>query len=620
MGSLPVTGRRTSSCVQHTLSLCTTLSKRVRVSVLVVGMEYWDQHKKVPAAVWSRPASARGTFLRIISVNDVYKLGNYPRVATAVKAARAAAKDMDFVCISTLPGDFLSPCALTSLDGGRAMMKGLSIAQIDYACLGNHELDLGFVGLESILDSSSGTAILNSNMDVHLQKLPKFATVSIGDRTAVLGGFLTDDISIYPPSTKPSLRSVSSACIETWNAAKASDSDHRTPDLFIPMTHQLTAMDRKTAVALAQHDELKTRTPVILAGHDHEVFIEEAGQSVIVKVGADATNIGIVDIWWTAENVMKSAVHLLPATEFELDHDAKAFVDQQETFLKKLMGIPIAKVPTSGSLSTKKVRFEESAVATMLLSFVKRGLAREKVEVAMIQGGAIRAGADYAPGAPFLMGDLFSEFAFDCHQAIIDVPGRIIVASVQSTRSAPKPAANFLHLDDGCVVQYTPDHDTDGVEQHKLIMLNGQPVDLDRVYRVAIYQFLLTGLNVIEPLLSYVREYVKVPDVESCRPVKDIVMECCMKDAWRQLIGLNHWDGLHHSAETKAEMASAIKRAFEEMDTAQDGFVHPDELESYMKGKQSICNNHALIVQMIRTLDQNGDGKLSMKELTAIAI
>ena len=141
---LPVIGRRTSSCVQHTLRLCPTLSKRVCVSVLVVGMEYWDQHKKAPAAVWSRPASARGTFLRIISVNDVYKLGNYPRVATAVKAARAAAKDMDFVCISTLPGDFLSPCALTSLDGGRAMMKG-KVAEVCHRLVVSEGFNISFL-------------------------------------------------------------------------------------------------------------------------------------------------------------------------------------------------------------------------------------------------------------------------------------------------------------------------------------------------------------------------------------------------------------------------------------------------------------------------------------------
>ena len=42
---------------------------------------------KIPAAIWTRPATAHGKFLRIITVNDVYKLENYPNVATAILAA-----------------------------------------------------------------------------------------------------------------------------------------------------------------------------------------------------------------------------------------------------------------------------------------------------------------------------------------------------------------------------------------------------------------------------------------------------------------------------------------------------------------------------------------------------
>ena len=55
----------------------------------------------LPSAILNRPASAQGTFLRIIAVNDVYKLNNYPKVATAVLATRAATKALDCVCIST---------------------------------------------------------------------------------------------------------------------------------------------------------------------------------------------------------------------------------------------------------------------------------------------------------------------------------------------------------------------------------------------------------------------------------------------------------------------------------------------------------------------------------------
>eukprot|EP00965_Chrysotila_dentata_P237247 6201782-Pleurochrysis_carterae.AAC.2 len=112
-------------------------------------------------------------------VNDVYILDNFPNFATAVKEAKAAASALDCVAISTLNGDFLSPCIFTALDEGKTMLEGLNKAhvrfepgvvwveravlaivfapttnrwtRVDYVCLGNHELDLPFETLAARL-------------------------------------------------------------------------------------------------------------------------------------------------------------------------------------------------------------------------------------------------------------------------------------------------------------------------------------------------------------------------------------------------------------------------------------------------------------------------------------
>ena len=77
--------------------------------------------------------------------------------------------------------------------------------------------------------------------------------------------------------------------------------------------------DKKTAVALAKHAELGDRTPIILGGHEHDLYIDEAGKSVIVKVGQDAERIAFIDIWWTAEGKLRSQVQYLPCVEFEVN-------------------------------------------------------------------------------------------------------------------------------------------------------------------------------------------------------------------------------------------------------------------------------------------------------------
>jgi UMP-CMP kinase len=209
------------------------------------------------AATAPRPPSAHGTFLRILPINDVYTLENYPHFASAVVAARKAAADLDCKVISTLNGDFLSPCVLTALDGGRAMVQGLNLAEADYVGLGNHELDLGYEGLNARLSETKPT-VINSNLVSVQDKAisndvaPNFATIQIGERWAVMGGFVTDDMSIYAPFLKPKILPVDECLNVAWNSGmtslRASKQIGSTalPDLFIPMTHQLTPQDRTT--------------------------------------------------------------------------------------------------------------------------------------------------------------------------------------------------------------------------------------------------------------------------------------------------------------------------------------------------------------------------------------
>jgi hypothetical protein len=85
-----------------------------------------------------RPEGATGEVLRVLTVNDVYKLDNLGRLKTAIARAKAEAPPGVKV-VASISGDFLSPCLYSSLDGGRTMAEALGMVGFDYACLGNHE-------------------------------------------------------------------------------------------------------------------------------------------------------------------------------------------------------------------------------------------------------------------------------------------------------------------------------------------------------------------------------------------------------------------------------------------------------------------------------------------------
>ena len=450
------------------------------------------------ASLPARPQPAVGRFLRIITVNDVYCLDNYPRLRSAIDACKAASSSLDCEVIATLNGDFLSPSSLTAVDGGAALMEGVALCGVDFVCLGNHEFDLPLTSLRDKLAKWAGqVTCLNSNVHAAaLDSLPKWAHVRVGDRHAILGGYVTGEPAIYTPSTLTSVSfdwcvesGCARACEATWSAAKSALG--LTPDLFLPLTHQLIGEDRATARALGAHEELGARTPVLLGGHEHELCMEEAAAATVVKLGMNATRIGIVDVWWEADGGMGTASHVLPARAFPEHAGVAGFARRQADLLSEMMSVPIAHLPTA--MSSARVRFEPSGLATFLLGKLKAGLRHRRVQLAMVQGGNIRAGRAYEAGHAFTMGDLYAEFAFLTRIAVVRVPGSVLAATVRACRAAPTPNPSFLHLDADATVS----------EAHELTHIDGAPLQPDAVYTVATYRQILVGLNHIQPLLEY---------------------------------------------------------------------------------------------------------------------
>ncbi|KAL3901349.1 MAG: hypothetical protein SGPRY_012290 [Prymnesium sp.] len=246
--------------------------------------------------------------------------------------AKQAAATLDCHVISTLNGDFLSPCTLTAIDGGQGMMQALNVMGIDIVCLGNHEFDLGFQPLADKLNTFSGT-VLNSNvLNPELTHFPRMHTFSVGERLGVMGGFSTEDLSCYRPASRPQVSSINEGCVSVWEEAKAEAG--RTPHLFLPITHQLIAEDRLTCGAIAKHDELRTRTPIVLGGHEHDVYIDEAGRSLVVKTGQDAERLAVIDIWWDSQGELHSSVALVPSCVFPAHKKTQAYVDGQTALLE----------------------------------------------------------------------------------------------------------------------------------------------------------------------------------------------------------------------------------------------------------------------------------------------
>jgi 2',3'-cyclic-nucleotide 2'-phosphodiesterase (5'-nucleotidase family) len=273
--------------------------------------------------------------LRIYQVNDVYELDNWPHFCSArndPSNAVAAHKT-----IGVLPGDFVAPSLLSSLDNGHGMIDCMNVSGIDYVCIGNHESDISLDALHARIAQSSFKWI-NSNMQGMFLKpglsTPEYDIIEVQGsdghtRRVAIIGMCTEDKSILRDGAfgNCAIGNIES----TSHKLAARLREEEGVDVVIPMTHQLMHLDR----ALAQ----KGLFPVILGGHDHLPYLEtydpallswtnhlDAGACAserkvvcgegctVVKTGIDGKNIARIDITFTSTSSASPSVSVTLVT------------------------------------------------------------------------------------------------------------------------------------------------------------------------------------------------------------------------------------------------------------------------------------------------------------------
>jgi 2',3'-cyclic-nucleotide 2'-phosphodiesterase (5'-nucleotidase family) len=283
--------------------------------------------------------------LRIIAINDVYQLHNFPQLQSLIAQHRLDQEEEEgndddnndttrtttTICktIVTCAGDFLSPSLLSSLDKGTSMVDTFHAVGVTHVCLGNHEADVGIEALAARIRQSHFTWLTtnvpnlvnklehvriatknnnnnNNNDDENdnqntptnpnswTRKCPLYDIVQVGQRRIALLGLLTDDPSLYQPGAfgdaniEPVIQTTEEF-LQRYNNGNPDDA----LDLIVPLTHQSISEDR----TFCQHFADGT-FPIICGGHDHEIYDETIAGNRIIKTGMDATHAAIIDIQW----------------------------------------------------------------------------------------------------------------------------------------------------------------------------------------------------------------------------------------------------------------------------------------------------------------------------------
>lgn len=519
--------------------------------------------------VWSTLLLMTATWLRVIQINDVYELDALPHLKTLVEEQKRNGPDR---CLVVLCGDFLAPSLQSSLDHGRAMMDCLEACGVTHVCLGNHETDVSMKELKARIQQSSSIRWINSNLreldEILGVETLEYEIIEVGDRKVGLLGLLTNDPSLYRPS------SFGGATIEPVMDATLRLLPQM-PPFVLPLTHQSIQEDREFARAFPQF-------PLVLGGHEHILYDERVGASRILKTGCDAHTAAIIDLRWEGDSEnCDIQVEMVPTANYAPDPDLLQRVYGHQTVVRQLEQ---ARLWTVNDFSTKNNRLGPSTGTQQLTSLLRQGM---RCECALLNAGSVRANKDYPPGANFTYKDLKAEIPFPTTMIACEIPGHILSDTVCHSRAGARQGeerGGYLHTSRNVVCN----------DKDEIVSIAGKPLDPDRLYLTAVpYQF-FQGIDNHEPLLKWAAEAKPSLNDETSVPAKQLVVEVCSAQIWLQL------------------------GSFDEIDFNQDGVLTRDEIQARVEHVVGQTVTDLIVDQILAVGDINGDGTVTPLEMMLV--
>jgi 5'-nucleotidase len=462
----------------------------------------------------SLPLLAEKVPITILHVSDIYEItpvaggkeGGMARLATIHKQLFR----QNPRTITILGGDCLSPSALGTavINGqpiaGAQMVAAMNAVGFDYATFGNHEFDLTEDQFRQRLTESKFRWISSNVSAADGQPFPgvwqNTVLAETGDKgTEVRIGLfgLTVD-----SNKKPWVRYT-----DALQAAREQVRQLRPRvEILIAITHLPIEMDRLIAAELPDVD-------IILGGHEQENYQEWRGTrfTPIFKADSNARSAYILQLTYDTE---KHLLYVNPmfrrvTAEFPDDPATAALVNtwvQRGFEAFRASGFDPDQTVAISPIALDGLEASVRNFGTNLTDMIGRAMLRDapEAELSIFNGGMVRID-DMLPPGPITQYDVLRMLPFGGKTLSVEFKGKLL-QRVLDQGLANRGKGGFLQTQN---VSRDP--------KTGAWLIQGNPLDPNRTYRVAMTEYLMTGQ---EAGLEYLTD--KEPGVGVIVPKRDI--------------------------------------------------------------------------------------------------
>ncbi len=431
-------------------------------------------------------ALAETVRLTFVHVNDVYEItptqdgGGLAELKTAVDSERAKSPNL----IYSLGGDLLSPSLMSGSTKGAHMISLMAGTGLDVAVLGNHEFDFGADNLRERLAESPFPWLASNVLD------PDGSPVgtAVASWWREVGGVKVAFLGVLTEATgqlSSGAQGVQFTPARDTAVRLATELKRQGADVVVALTHLNLDDDRELARTSKDID-------LILGGHDHDAFAVREGGALILKAGHDAQFLAIANLEverGDGKTTVRPADWRLVSTRGVVP-DAKLAVEvaRWQQTLDADLGRRLTTVHGVLDSTQPGVRTAETTMGNLVADSLRAALG---ADVALINGGGLRANRRYADGQALTLGDLRREMPFNNVALLLDVSGAELLTALENGVSQAPQAAGRFPQASGLTLRYDPSKPAG--QRVVSVTVAGRPLDTAARYRLATSDFLADG-------------------------------------------------------------------------------------------------------------------------------
>lgn len=403
-------------------------------------------------ALTSASAFAEDVNITLLLVADIYEMGvdwdrgGFSRAAAVARAEKAAHDNVLYVHA----GDTISPSLFSGFDKGEHVIDLLNMEPPDVFVPGNHEYDFGeeiFKTRMAALNSTILAANLRDSDGSEIDGISgtiiyEFGPVKVG----VVGLTAEDSVSKSSPGNLQITAALPTLLTEASALRDAG------ADIIVAVTHSGPAVDQALINSGA--------ADIILSGDDHILHLIDNGIVVFAEPTSDAMDMIAIDLQVTVEGEgddrdveWHNRFRVIDTADYAIPEDYATKVAALQSELDRELDVPVGTIVTALDSRRMSVRTKETAIGNLITDALRSAVG---ADIAMTNGGGIRADKEYDTNHELTRKDVLSELPFGNLNIMLEVSGADVLAALENgLQSAPEATGRFPHVS-GMTVVYNP--------------------------------------------------------------------------------------------------------------------------------------------------------------------